>query len=139
MDASLHLSSAAILISIASFGWSIHIGNRDKGKLSVESELYNKNSNPFITIKAVNYGRRPIIITALWACYTDKTSFSNSMPEKRLNEHERFLENITQQDLYYFDNKGNEKEVIDYYLEDTIGRTYKIKNIQKHLKVVKGK
>ena len=136
MDASFYFSIIAILISLASFGWSIHIGNRDKGKLLVKSELYSmdKGKEHFIRIKAVNYGRRPIILTTLWARYSDNTSSGTIWQEKRLNENEKFEEDLTIHDLIYIDEDGNEKEIVDYYLEDTVGRTYKIKNIREHLK-----
>lgn len=139
MEVSFYFSITAILISLASLGWSIHIGNRDKGKLLVKSKLYNIDSGPFIRIKAVNYGRRPIILTTLWACYPDKTASGTMLQEKRLNENEQFERDINEHDLVYFDDEGNEKEVIDYYLEDTIGRTYKVKNIKENLKTIKSK
>ena len=81
MDTSLYVSCAAVLISLLSLGWSIHIGNRDRAKLLVQSEIYTqsnfyKESFPdvyYMRIKAVNSGRRPIILTTLWRCFSDKT------------------------------------------------------------------
>ena len=147
MDTSLYVSCAAVLISLLSLGWSIHIGNRDRAKLLVQSEIYTqsnfyKESFPdvyYMRIKAVNSGRRPIILTTLWRCFSDKTRCGTMLGEKRLEEHEQFEKEIDYNDMIYVDSDGNVKDTVDLYLEDTLGRLYKIKNAKRHLREAQDK
>ncbi len=147
MDVSFYVSCVAVLISLISLGWSIHIGNRDRDKLLVQSEICSrpnmyKKSFPdvsFIKIKAVNYGRRPVILTTLWKCFADKTRYETKLDNRRLEEHEQFVQEIDYDNMRYGDDNGNIKVVTDLYLEDTLKRLYKIKNVRKYLKEIRNK
>lgn len=147
MNLSLYLSSAAVLISLASFCWSIHIGNRDRAKLIVKSKVYKQQNfyeksfpdHYYIKIKAVNCGRRPVILTTLWRCFSDKTQCGTMLGEKHLDEHEQFEKDIDNNEIFYTDDEGDVKETSDLYLEDTLGRFYKVKNAKRHLREVQNK
>lgn len=59
--------------------------------------------------------------------------------EKRLEEHEQFEKEIDYNDMIYVDSDGNVKDTVDLYLEDTLGRLYKIKNAKRHLREAQDK
>ncbi len=138
MEPSLYLSAFALLISLISLAWSIHIGNRDKAKLKVSSKIYYQDSGyPYIELNAVNHGRRPVILTILRARYADGTSVGRYLDKdgKRLGESESFKQNITIDDGFtvYCDDEGDVKEAVDFCLEDTHGRLYRVQNVKRHL------
>lgn len=62
----IYISVGAILISVASFSWSIYIGRRDRGKISA---FIKYSANNAMTIKMVNSGRRPITLTMILSKY----------------------------------------------------------------------
>ena len=128
------LSACAILISLISLAWSIHIGRRDRGKLKATSKLYRSDSGvPYLQVKAVNHGRRPVILTMLGAdfpggwggIYLEKGTF-------RLGENEAFEETVRAGDHYTMSHEG--EEAIDLWFEDTLCRRYRVKNAKEHLK-----
>lgn len=74
MGISFYLSIFAVLISCISLSWSIYIGYRDRGNIKATSEIYSNgpNSNIFhLQVKAVNCGRRPVIISMLGSDYSN--------------------------------------------------------------------
>lgn len=141
VDTSLHLSLIAILFSAISLIWSIHIGNRDRGKLRASSRIYKDASgNLFMEIKAVNCGRRPVILTMLRSHFADGTwsgVYLGNNNMLRLDEKESFKQTVRPGDNYtLFSDKGDVKETIDFSFEDTLGRVYRVKHARKHLRKI---
>ena len=139
MEASFYLSAFAILISLVNLFWSIYIGLRDRGKLKATSKLYAENKDSgvsYIKVKAVNHGRRAIILTMLWVDFPNRPSIGTYLKDHalRLGENEEFTETIRAGDHYTFSQEG--EEAIDLWFEDTLGKRYKVKNAKKHLKML---
>jgi len=141
METSFYFSAGAILISITSLIWSIHIGKRDRAELKATSTFYDSGSRehggPFLKVKAVNHGRRPIILTALcsksssgdaWCTYLDQPV--------RLGEKDEHGFKVEAYDTCTISPRDG-KEAVDLWFEDTLGRHYRIKNAKQHLKKLK--
>jgi len=145
MEPSFYLSVGAVLISFISLAWSIHVGNRDRAKLKATSIFYEPESPeegaPYLEIKVMNYGRRPIILTGIGSEYPsggwEWTSFLNKKTV-RLGENDKFEQVIEAGDSYTVEPFDGEK-AIDLWFEDTLGRRYRIKNVKKDLKKLWGK
>ena len=143
MNVSLYFSGAAVLISLLSLCWAIHIGNRDRGKLLAQSKIY-KQSNfyetmpdvLYIKLKAVNCGRRSIILTMLWRHYDDKAVVGSVLGAIRLGENEQFERDLQDNDIVNVDDDGNVRNLINLFFEDTLGSSYPVKNARKHLKQI---
>ncbi len=139
MEASFYLSAGAVLISLISFVWAIHVGNRDRAKLKATSTFYEPESPedgvPYLEVKVMNYGRRPVILTGIGAKYLSSESAWISLEKKavRLGENDKFEIFINAGDCYTVDPLDG-KKAIDLWFEDTLGRRYKIKSVKKHLK-----
>ncbi len=141
IHASFALSICAILISFASFIWSIHIGLRDRGRLKVTGTVYSSGpngGNDYLQLKAVNHGRRPVILTMLWVHWSDGTMSGKYLNGNgvRLGENEEYKKNFDANDKNEVSDEGEYKEAIDLWFEDTLGRKYKIYNIDKQLKKI---
>jgi hypothetical protein len=140
MKVSLYLSAFAILISLISLVWSIHIGRRDRGRIKATSKLLKSVSRSlYLEVRAVNHGRRPVILTMLITDFANGSSFGSYLiPEEkcRLEEGEFFEQAIKAGDNYTISHEG--VEAINFWFEDTLGNRYKVKNAKKHLKVLLG-
>ena len=137
MEASFYLSVCALLVSLFSVVWSIHIGRRDRGKIEANSELSRSIGGVLcIEVKAVNRGRRPIILTKLWTDVQGGQSFGTYLKDEvlRLDENEQFKIEIPPGDKYTMSQKG--ERAIAFWLEDTLGRRYRVKNAKKNLKAL---
>lgn len=141
MEASFYLSACAISVSLISLVWSIHIGRRDRGKLKATSRLYYSGPDSdvqYLEIKAVNHGRRPIILTILGSDFSDE-SWKGTYLEKggvRLGENEGLKEHLRAGDNYSMSDEG--KGVIDLWFEDTLGRRYRVENAKRNLEKLWG-
>lgn len=143
MGAPLYLSLLAVAISLVSVAWSIHIGRRDRGRLKATSELYYSGPDSddipsHLEIRAVNHGRRPVILTMLRTELSDGTSYGTYLNDRatRLGENEAFLKTIEYGD--YVDVLIEGKIPTDLWFEDTLGRRYKVKGAKEHLKKLWG-
>ena len=141
MEASIYLSACAIGISFVSLAWAIHIGRRDRGKLKTSSRLRRFGLGPedeeyeeYLEVKAVNCGRRPIILTMLGADFPNGGWIGGHIKDGmlRLAENEAFTKDIRPGDPDTMPFEG--EEVIDLWFEDTLGRRYKVKDAKKNLK-----
>jgi hypothetical protein len=149
MEISFYLSILAILISCISLIWSIYVGYRDRGNIKATSEIsyieitsYSEKPSkiiPNLKIKAVNCGRRPVILSMLGSIYSDG-SWGGSYIEKevgRLAENEKYEKTFSTGDSDIMSPDG--EEVVDFWFEDTLGRRYKVKNAKENLKKLWGK
>ena len=149
MEISFYLSILAILISSISLIWSIYVGYRDRGNIKATSKIYyieltsysEKPSKkiPNLKIKAVNCGRRPVILSMLGADYSNGL-WGGSYIEKEvghLAENEKYEKTFNAGGSDTMSPDG--EEAIDFWFEDTLGRRYKVKNAKENLKKLWGK
>lgn len=89
-------------------------------------------------VKARNYGRRPVILTALWSESSSGDAWCTDLENwaVRLGENDRFEITIEAYDTSTVSPMDGE-EAVDLWFEDTLGRRYKIKNAKQHLKKLK--
>jgi hypothetical protein len=135
MDASLAISLTALIVSLGSLGWAIHIGQRDAAKLKAESELhYDTDGSIFIRVRVVNAGRRPIMLTYLSAFLVDGNHVGEYFKEEpiRLDEHEMIEKDLYPNSIILEDIKSKNFPV-NLFVEDTIGRRHKVKESRKYL------
>ena len=72
MTAQLTLSIAAIVLSVCSFALSAYVAFRDRSRLKTESQAYqHEQTGEYYSFyfKAVNAGRRPIVLTLIEGNY----------------------------------------------------------------------
>ncbi len=141
MEVLFYLSVCAISISLISLVWSIHIGRRDRGKLRATSRLYFNGPDSdvqHLEIKAVNHGRRPIILRILGSDFSDGSREGIYLKKGglRLGENEEFEKTIRAGDSYSMSHEG--EEAIDLWFEDTLGRCYRVKNAKENLEKLWG-
>ncbi len=140
MRATDYLAIAAFLVSLTSLGFSIYFGFLDRSRPKASSRYYLpwEDRPAYITVSAVNHGRRPIILTWLGGYYKDgnweATQLGNDRMGLRLGENERFEETI-RSDHHILYNQ-TESRITDLWFEDTLGRRYKVKNAKKHLNLI---
>lgn len=144
MDLSLILSVIAIIISIISLSWNIFIGWRDKGNIKATSEIYyieiqkfveNKTIKiPKLKVKAVNCGRRPVILERLDIKYANNKY--GEIPIDReagyLSENESHELEIGPFDHNTFPSDG--KNAVNLWFVDTLGKRYIVKDAIINLK-----
>ncbi len=144
MEISLYLSISAIIIACISLVWSIYIGYRDRGNIKATSKIYyieltsysEKPSKkiPNLKIKAVNCGRRPVILSMFGTDYSDGAQGGSYIDKKdgRLAENEKYEVNIGIEDSNTMSPDG--EIAVDFWFEDTLGRRYIVKNAKENLK-----
>jgi hypothetical protein len=148
MGISLYLSIGAIIIACISLFWSIYLGYRDRGNIKATSEInytviasYSEKPSkkiPNLKIKAVNCGRRPVILSVFGTDYSDG-SWGDTLIEKKgghLSENEEYKKIINAGDSDMKSPKG--KIAVDFWFEDTLCRRYKVKNAKENLKKLWG-
>ena len=142
MGISLYLSISAIIIACISLAWSIYLGYRDRGNIKATSKIYysGPDSKYFhLQVKAVNCGRRPVILSMFGKDYSDGSWGGSYIEEKegRLAENEKYEITIRAGDSHTMSPDG--EEAVDFWFEDTLGRRYKVKNAKENLKKLWGK
>lgn len=141
MEISLYLSISAIIIAFISLFWSIYLGYRDRGNIKATSEIsYNGPDSKYfhLQVKAVNCGRRPVILSMFGKDYSDGSWGGSYIEEKegRLAENEKYEITIRAGDSDTMSPDG--EEAVDFWFEDTLGRRYKVKNAKENLKKLWG-
>lgn len=125
-------------ISVIALAVSGYVALRDRARLRAKSTFQKFVNFPVASIKveAVNVGRRPVILTRMVWHYGDASSTATPLGEDRtgirLQEHEKFSENITDSTMLMEPNSG--ASLTDLRFEDTLGRQYRVKHLKKHLK-----
>lgn len=134
LDLSIIFSICALLISLGSLAWSIHIGLRDRSKLQTKCQIYGrKTKSPSVVVTVTNRGRRPIILTKLGISYADGSSTATLLGEngKTLNEGEFYKEDSRSD--YSLITSNNGEEAVSFWFEDSFGRRHFVKNSNKFL------
>lgn len=137
MTFSDYIAISALLISIVSLFVSWYYNFRDRAQLKTSAQFYGVNEyndTPYITIKVVNCGKRPTILTRFggdlkgggWSAERLKDGF-------RLGEHEVFERTVGPEDLVTM-GPEDEEEYINFWVENTLGQRFKIKDIEKLIK-----
>ena len=142
MEISLYLSISAIIIACISLFWSFYIGYRDRGNIKATSKIsYSGPDSKYfhLQVKAVNCGRRPVILSMFGKDYSDGSWGGSYIEEKegRLAENEKYEITIRAGDSDTMSPDG--EEAVDFWFEDTLGRRYKVKNAKENLKKLWGK
>jgi hypothetical protein len=135
---SIVISGFALLASIGSLIVSGHVARRDRARLRAKSTFQEfVNAPARIEVEAVNVGRRPVILTRMVLHYGDVSSTTTRLGEDRtglrLQEHEKFSENITADPTMLIE-PNSLTNLTDLRFEDTLGRQYRVKHVKKHLK-----
>jgi len=141
MEISLYLSISAIIIAFISLFWSIYLGYRDRGSIKATSKIsYSGPDSKYfhLQVKAVNCGRRPVILSMFGKDYSDGSWGGSYIEEKegRLAENEKYEITIRAGDSDTMSPDG--EEAVDFWFEDTLGRRYKVKNAKENLKKLWG-
>ena len=74
MVISLYLSIGTIIIACISLAWSIYLGYHDRGNIKATNKIsYNGPISKYfhLQVKAVNCGRRPVILSMFGKDYSD--------------------------------------------------------------------
>jgi len=137
MEISFYLSIFAILISCISLVWTIYVGYRDRGNIKATSKIsYSGPDSKYfhLQVKAVNYGRRAVILSMFGVDYSDGSWGGSYIEEKegRLAENEKYEITIRAGDSNTMSPDG--EIAVDFWFEDTLGRRYKVKNAKENLK-----
>jgi hypothetical protein len=139
---SIIVSIIALVVSFGSLSVSTYAALRDRARLRAKS-IFSKWENRLASIKveAVNVGRRPVILTKIVGYYKDGDSCATDIGEDkigiRLQEHERFSEDITDgSSLDLLFHPISNATLTDLWFEDTLGRQYRVKSAKKHLKLL---
>jgi hypothetical protein len=143
MDNSDYIAVLALIISTLSLISSIWLAKRDEAKIKTEIKLF-----PFhpdydqtkLLIKAMNIGRRPIILTSYGGNLADGSWCNinigevvinrNSNGGVRLGENETYEKYLYQDDMYVQMPDRN-SEFVSLWFEDTVGRRYNLTNSKK--------
>jgi hypothetical protein len=134
----LWFSAAALAVALTSLGFSIFNILRDRGRVRVTSNFFapSEYGNGHISISIVNAGRRTVILTYLY--FDDGTGhsvgsqFEGGKPHLRLGEHEPHRVVLEEEDLDQETPDDTIKAKVIWF-EDTLGRRYKIKGIEKQI------
>ena len=134
------ISLAALLISFISLGFSIYLGLRDRYKLVTESKFFSEDEYgpAVVQIKIVNAGRRVVVLRVLGGNHIGGGSSGEILGEERrgypLNEQEAFERRYVWETLHSMSPDGTVDTYESLYVEDTLGRRYKIRDSKKNIK-----
>lgn len=134
----IHVSALALLVALTSLGYSIYNITRDRGRVRVVSHFHEPSEygQGHIAIEIVNAGRRAVILTYLY--YDEGTGhsigrqFEGGNPHLHLGEHEPHRVVVEQEDLKQ-ETPDETIKAKTIWFEDTLGRRYKIKGIEKQI------
>ena len=126
----------AIVISIISLTVSVYLAWRDRASLKTKSNVYkHEETDEFsvIHVKAVNTGRRPIILRSLMGKYEEDDISGYQLDNQgiKLEENEFYETRIGKFDgmMMYMGQHGEKTSgLIDLFFEDSKGKQYIIKD-----------
>ncbi len=141
----MNLEIAAITIAIISLIISFYNTWRDRSRLKITSKIIGSNSVPEygpvrIKISAVNKGKRPIYIrieggylkSGQWGgTYIGDTNFGYKLEEGQLYESDWTIEKIS------FSAPDFDDEFKNIFLEDSLGKRYKVPNSERYINDLK--
>ena len=136
------LSTAAILIALLSLGVSAYMAWLDHPRLLTESKVFKHEETDeysVLYVKAVNIGRRPIILRWLRGNYEENEQSGISVGDKgqvKLEEGEFHEERIGKFDgMMMYSGQFGEKDcqLIELFFEDSRGKRHPIKNSKENI------
>ncbi len=139
-----YIAVGALLVSIISLWRTFLIG---KVRLKAWSEFIptsEYNQQPYIVVKAVNNGHRPILLTLLggktgrknWsATYVGQQLEEDKGMGLLLKEGEYFRKNLSYEDIICFHDDVYEYE--NLWFENSLGKKIKVKNSVQNIKKLK--
>jgi hypothetical protein len=136
---------AAFVLSIFNSIHSFIVARRDRENLKTELHLfkaYERDGRKYprsITIKAVNSGRRALILTVLGADYDNGTQGGTMLNHPNgitLNEKEQYSADFADVSnlLCNVDDDGESRCADNLWFEDTLGTKFYVKGAKKRLK-----
>lgn len=135
------LALLAFLLSLASITISFCNYRRDKAKLVTSGRFFNRGeqNGRGIHVKAVNVGRRPIILTQIQFLYDDGSLggiVTGKHPDGlKLNEKEHWEHWFENGDSTLY-KPEDDKTAVDFWFLDTQGKKHRVKASKEHLKKV---
>jgi hypothetical protein len=136
------LALVSLAVSVTSLSFSAYFGLRDRGRVRAESTIYpaTEYTYPRISIAVVNNGRRPIVLRMLVGTSDKGTSVGKYLGKRnsglRLAEHERVEVNLEAEDAIGMTAEEGSIVFTDLWVEDSLGRRYRVKNAREHLGVL---
>ena len=143
----MSIATAALLISILSLILSLYAVSKDRSRLKTESHAYrSQQTGEFSSmyIKAVNSGRRPVIITLVQGVYegSHQSNVYTDYENKGiiLNEGEFFEYRFGKYDGIMEcdpEEQGDFFNLEDLFLVDSTGKKYHVKDAKKNIQLIK--
>ena len=140
METSILIALAALTISLISLAFSVHFGLRDRCKLVTESRFFPEDEYgpAVVQIKIVNAGRRVAVLRVLGGYHVGGGSSGEILGKDRTGHALSEQESLERR--YHWDNihtLSPDGEIYTYeslYIEDTLGRRYKIRDSKTNIK-----
>jgi hypothetical protein len=137
-------AAVAIVVSLLSLILSAYHMWLDRSVVSAESHAYkNELTDEYssVCIRAVNKGRRAVILRYLLGTYSDGSIGREQLEEFgiRLGESEFYEKTFGKFDgimINDHDNGNSIPDLVDVAFEDTEGRTYKVKNSARDIALI---
>ncbi|MBT3032199.1 MAG: hypothetical protein KME36_13955 [Candidatus Thiodiazotropha sp. (ex Lucina pensylvanica)] len=132
-------STIAIIISGLSLALSFWNVMRDRSRLKIESKFYEGHPDygpDRIHFKAMNKGRRPIYIRTIGGELMDNGWIGEHIGDGEFGhklEEGQYLERIWEVKDVYADGPDFEDEYKSIWLEDSLGKRYKVPKSEKYL------
>ena len=141
------LSLTALIVGAGGLMHSIYLGRRDNGKIVTSSEFFNYPATKLgvgnidvrgIKVKAVNEGRRTIVLTKVQIENNDGLIYPKGLNGTEANMEKTLTEKQSAEQTfmthanngYLLGSDGKEK-TINCWFEDTTGRKYFVKDFKK--------
>jgi hypothetical protein len=139
MSMSDWIALSALLVSILSVFVSVYLYQKDRGRLRAWAILNygdpSEGHRPVLEVKAVNIGRRPILLDWLLLDFESTgrhgTQLADSLPLK-LDEGETIEKTLRPTDPCLFNDANDYAK--DIHVGDTLGRAYPVKHARKLLR-----
>lgn len=126
--APIWISLAALVVSIGSLVVTGLNFRRDTARLKVTAEFYPDSSDgtPFIRVRMVNAGRRPVILRTIGGADGDRWAaryIDHAAGGKRLGEHEHYEHIFQPNDLWDYDHPEDPDpfRFTELWVEDSLG------------------
>ncbi len=134
------IAISAFVLSVCSLLISFFNYRRDRAKLVTSCRFFNRGEHGGrgVYIKAVNVGRRPIILTQIHFQYDDGSGGGDVLghPDGQTFKENEFWE-------HWYENGDNtlykpefDATAIDFWFVDSQGKNHRVKNSKKNLKAV---
>ena len=136
------ISIVSLAVSAVSLSVSGYVVFIDRARVRARSEFFpahedeDKRLRPAsMRVEIVNMGRRPVVLTMMGGYYENNGWSGTYLGERdkgiRLEENGRFTEDIDRQHHVVWSREMD--AAIDLWVEDTLGRRYRVKGAKDHL------